>query len=105
MEARCAWDAEARFKSDVFNWYGDIAQQVERPAVNRCVAGSIPVVPVLLELRPMAGRLSYKQLMQVRFLQLQYSVPCGHYTEIIKGFTIMASAKGVPKLIRGEAKP
>ena len=44
---------------------------VERPAVNRKAAGSIPAVPVFLELRPMGGHLSYTQRMQVRFLQLR----------------------------------
>ncbi len=43
----------------------------ERPAVNRKAAGSIPAVPVFLELRPMGGHLSYTQRMQVRFLQLR----------------------------------
>ena len=44
----------------------------ERPAVNRKAAGSIPVVPSLsMELRPMAGQLSYTQSMWVRFPQLR----------------------------------
>ena len=35
--------------------------------------GSIPAIPVILELRSVGGRLSYTQLMQVRFLQLRSS--------------------------------
>ena len=50
--------------------YGFIAQLVERPAVNRMVAGSNPAVPSL-ELRPMAGHLSYTQFTRVRIPQLR----------------------------------
>ena len=42
MAARCAWDAEERFKSDVFN-HRSVVQSVEHPSDTRKVSGAIPL--------------------------------------------------------------
>ena len=45
MAARCAWDAEERFESDVFN-HRSVVQSAEHPSDTRKVSGAIPLTSI-----------------------------------------------------------